>query len=429
MPPPERPRLSPSFRLVVCCVAWTVALTGSAGCQSTVDSLGYDNAGGVILHPIKGPGSYPNAFRDVLGKTDPEIQTKIDRAFAQLFHGDQNTQAIYVPTPGQPDQASITDTLHVDVRTEGIGLGMIIALQLGKREELDRLWTYAQAQMKEKDGPSRGYFNSSCAVTATDDRPCLDPYGMEHMLMALLLANQRWSSAPGSVDYAAGAKDLLTVMRHKEDENGGVVDGITNLFDPVASLVFDLPLASSAGKTRPSVVTPAFYALWAQATADPFWSKVASASRRYLQGAAHPTTGLFPLRSGFDGRPVMGSETFVPETYRTFVNIVIDRIWIPADSWEVDEANKVLGFFMREGIDKYGKSYSLDGTVIDTSHEASLVMVNGITALISSIAISAQRAFIQEVWDRELPIGPGRYFTGILQMLGLLILGGQFRVE
>ena len=72
--------------------------------------------------------------------------------------------------------------------------------------------------------------------------PCLDPFGMEYMLMALLLANDRWSATPGTVDYAAGAKDLLTVMRHKQDENGGVVDGITDLFDPAALLVFDLPV-------------------------------------------------------------------------------------------------------------------------------------------------------------------------------------------
>jgi len=410
-------------------MTWAFALAGGAACQSTVDSLGYNDAHGIsVLHPMKGPSSYQNAFHDVLGKTDAEIQTKIDRAFAQLFHGDPNTQAIYVPVPGPPEQAYIADTFHGDIRTEGIGLGMLIALQLDKRDEFDRLWTYAQALPKQKDGASRGYFMSSCAMTANQDDPCLDPYGMEHMLMALLLANQHWSAASGSVDYAAGAKDLLTVMRHKQDENGGVVDGITDMIDPTALLVFDLPLSSSAGKTRPSVVTPAFYDLWSQATADPFWSKAASAARRYLQGAAHATTGLFPLRSDFAGRPEMGGETFVPETYRTFVNIVIDQIWTTSnDSWEVEEADKVLGFFAREGIDSYGKSYALDGTVIETAHEASLVMVNGITALVSKS--NARRAFIQEVWDRELPIGPGRYFTGIFQMLGLLILGGQFQVR
>ena len=404
-----------------------LALLIAGGCQSTVDSLGYNDASSVsVLHPMKGPATYPNAFRDVLGKSDAEIQTKIDRAFAQLFHGDQMTQAIYAPVTGQADQASITDTYHEDIRTEGIGLGMIIALQLDKRDELDHLWTYAQAKLKQPDGAARGYFNSSCAVTAGMPIPCLDPFGMEYMLMALLLANDRWSATPGSVDYAAGAKDLLAVMRHKEDENGGVVDGITDLFDPAAHLVFDLPVTSSAGKTRPSVVTPAFYDLWSQATDDPFWSQAAVASRQYLQAAAHPTTGLFPLRSHFDGRPDTGGETFVPETYRTFINIVLDRIWTPTDGWDVEEANKVLGFFIGKGFATYGKSYELDGTVIETAHEPSLIMVNGITALISTA--SRQSSFIQEVWDRDLPMGPGRYFTGIMQMMGLLILSGEFRV-
>ena len=64
------------------------------------------------------------------------------------------------------EQAYIQDTLHGDIRTEGIGLAMMICIQLDKRAEFDRLWTYADTQMKHTDPPRRGYFESSATCDA-----------------------------------------------------------------------------------------------------------------------------------------------------------------------------------------------------------------------------------------------------------------------
>ena len=104
---------------------------------------------------------------------------------------------------------------------------MMIAVELDKRAEFDRLWTYADTQMKQKDPPRRGYFQSRCDTLTATTMPCDDPYGEQQMVTALIFANDRWGSDGGPVDYEAGAMALLDVMRHKEDENGGVVGGIT----------------------------------------------------------------------------------------------------------------------------------------------------------------------------------------------------------
>lgn len=428
MPPSQGPGLPTSARSAASMLVALCALAGGA-CHATVDSLGYEDAYGLgVLKQMSGPVTYTNFFRDVLGKSAADIKDKQSKAFDQLFHGDPNNEAIFVPVPGQTDQAYITDVLHDDIRTEGMGLGMIIAVELDKRDEFDQLWTYARAKLQQKDGPARGYFNSTCKSPGTADKemPCLDPYGMEYMLMGLLLANDRWGTEEGGVDYSTGAKDLLTVMRHKQDENGGIVDGVTDTFDPQTHLVFDVPLASAAGVTRSSIVAPAFYDLWAEATGDPFWTRAATASRTFWKAAAHPKTGLMPSRSRFDGTPEAGSNTFRPEVYRAFVNFVLDRLWTPTDDWDVQEADKILQFFTDEGMDDYGRSYTLDGGLLDTPHDNSLVIVNGILAGISTV--SARRAFMEEVWNRDIPILQARYYTGILQMLGLIILGGDCRV-
>lgn len=422
----KAPRGWPSVAIVA---ALAVAVAGAGaglGCHSTVDSLGYNDASGIVLHPMKGPASYPNAFRDQLGKSDTEIAAKIAAAFAQLFHGNAQTEAIYVVRPDAPNQAYIEDTYHVDRRTEGLGLGMLIALQLDKRDEFDHLWAFAKGMAQQSSGAARGYFNSSCAPPA-DPNGCLDPYGMEHILMALLLANDRWVMAAGGPDYAAGARDLLTVMRHKEDQNGGVVDGVTDLFDDSTALVFDLPEVALKGQTRPSIELPAFYDRWAEAAGDPFWSRAAASARSFWRAAANPKTGLFPLRARLDGTPLPGADTFSPETFRTQINLVLDGIWSPGQGWESVEADHLLQFFLGQGMTTYGREFTLDGSkVIDQMHDPALVVTNGVTGLIAKV--EQRRAFIDAVWNLDLPTGQFRYFSGILQMMSLLILSGEFQV-
>lgn len=392
-----------------------------------MDSLGYDDPRDAapdapVLHPLTGPASYPNAFQDVLGKTPTEITAKISNAFDLLFHGDPTTQAIFFQVG--PDQAYIRDTLHDDVRTEGIGYGMIIAVELGKRVEFDQLWRYAKSVAQYSSGSNAGYFSSSCD-TPTSAVPCVDPFGLEQFVMALLFAHDLWGSG-GSIDYATDVRMLFDVMRNKEVHNGGVVDGVTNTFDAATKLVFDVPNTESATYSRPSIEMPAYYELWAQATGDSFWTDAATAARDYWQRSANAGTGLMPTRASFDGTPVPGSDTFDAEGYRTQLNMVLDRIFFGKTPWEVDESNRLLDFFFQQGIDQYGRQYTLDGTVIVGMHDPSLVAVNGATAL---IATSDQRvAFIDAAWNLPVPTGLPRYYNGILDLLALLILSGQYRV-
>ena len=70
------------------------------------------------------------------------------------------------------------------------------------------------------------------------------------MVTALIFAHDRWGSTAGRVDYEAGAVDLLTVMRHKEDENGGIVDGVTDTFDSDDRASVRPPRRGGGGRRR-----------------------------------------------------------------------------------------------------------------------------------------------------------------------------------
>jgi oligosaccharide reducing-end xylanase len=407
------------------CVA--SALFALASCTSTIDSVGYNGPGGIRLTKLDRSRTYPNPFKEI-GKTDKEIADKIAATWNQLFYGDPGLEAIYVPVGA--DQAYIQDTLHIDQRTEGIGLAMMIAVELDKRAEFDRLWTWANEVRKQKDGPHRGYFESRCDTTTMSmtTMPCDDPYGHAQMVTALIFAHDRWTSDT-TLDYETGALDLLTVMRHKQDENDGKpVEGVTNTFDPDHALPYDQPVVAPVVATRPSIIMPAYYDLWAEATGDPFWIHAAQAGRDYWKLVAHPDTGLTPVKADFDGKPIRIWEDFSSEAYRAQVNMALDWAWTKGvrDQWQMDEANDLLKFFSSQGINIYGRTFTLDGTVVDGTHDLALVAANGVSAMVASTG--AKAAFLNAIFDLDTPTGPARYYAGILDLTALLILSGQYRI-
>jgi oligosaccharide reducing-end xylanase len=417
-----------------------------SACSSSVDLLGYDlvdagapdadasstdadamaegGAGGTpsedpTLIPLTPPASYPNLFRDLLGKTEQEITDKINAAFNRLFYG-ADDEVIYYYQVGN-DRAEIRDILHGDVRTEGIGFGMLITVQLDKKAEFDRLWRYAKA-VKASSGADEGYFDSSCDTLDMSTRLCVDPFGYQQFTMALIFAHGRWGS-DGAIDYEKDALALLDVMRHKEQQNADPLANSTNTFDTETKLVFDEPRRLVI-HTRPSLEMPGYYELWAQATGDDFWREAAMAARSFLAMVANPSTGLMPLRVRFDGSAMDGWNYFGPEAYRTHLNVTLDRIWVDNSRWPVDQSNLVLGFFA--GVSTTGTSYELDGTPIDPMPELALVYSNGIAAASSTRADRAD--FVQAVWNLAPPSGPPRYYSGLLHLLALLVLGGRMHV-
>ena len=412
------------------CLGMALALL--PGCRTTLDSVGctermvglHDGGAadaGAGLAPLLGPVSYPNAFRDLLGMSDSDIANKINGAFNQLFPGDPSTQAIYF-TVGT-DQAYIRDILHGDIRTEGIGLGMMITVELSKRDEFDRLWRYTKAS-QISSGPAQGYIPSFCNSGLAV--PCNDPFGLQQITTSLLLARGRWQDTPGDIDYGQEARDLLDLMRFKEAYNCGVGD-VTGTFDPKSKLAYDTPTKESANISRPSIAMPAFYELWGQATGDPFWAQAAAAARAYWEASANKTTGLLPERAYFDGPPVADFATFEPEGDRAFFSLALDRIWLGNQRWVVDESDRLLGFFYGQGIDSYTKIYTLDGTPQgDYAHDPSLVAANGALALISTNPHRTE--FINAVWGIVLPTGIYRYYTGLMGLMSMLILSGQMQV-
>src|SRR6185312_1566615 len=287
--------------------------------------------------------------------------------------------------------------------TEGQSVGMMIAVQLNQRTIFDNLWRYAKAKLQVMDGPTAGYFNSFCdSADQTMNIPCLDPFGFQQFVTALIFAHDRWCSSTGDVNYQADALVLYHTMRGTAAPGADAAAG-TPAFDPTANLPYAQPAASPAAQTRPSVVMPGYYAVWAKAFADPNFTTAASSGRAFLIAASHPSSGLTAARTNFAGMPVSGWAVFNPEAYRTQVNMVIDEFWTGGTTYTA-VLNRLLAFFTDQGFSTYGTSYSWDGTTeINMAHETSLVVANAVAAGASSNMDRIQ--YLNALWNMQVTVG------------------------
>jgi oligosaccharide reducing-end xylanase len=373
-------------------------------------------------------GQYRNLFEEMLSKSDAEIQAKLDAAWEQLFYGNDDTQRVYYPVG--TDMAYVMDIGNGDVRTEGMSYGMMIAVQMDKQEEFDRLWKWAKTYMYQEDGPYQGYFAWHCTPEGEqiDANPASD--GEEWFVMALLFAAGRWGNGEGITNYEAEAQAILHTMLHKADESDDIA---TNMFHPEYKQVVFVPRLGRASQfTDPSYHLPHYYELWARWADEDneFWAEAATASREFFKKAAHPETGLMPDYAEFDGTPTDpwggGHDAFRFDAWRNGMNIAVDYAWFAADEWEVEQSNRLLDFFYDQGIGSYANQFTLDGESLSGDHSLGLVAMNATAGLAATT--DKTPGFVRELWDASPPTGRWRYYDGMLYMLALLHVSGNFRI-
>ena len=388
-------------------------------------------ADGATVPPGAGvTGQYRNLFKEYLGKTDAEIEARVQGAWRQLFAGDLDSQRLYYPVAG--DMAYLPDINNNDVRTEGLSYGMMICVQLNRPDEFNRIWKYAKHYMYHEAGPLRGYFAWHTAFDGRRLSAGPAPDGEEWFVMALFFAAHRWGDGQGILNYSAEAQALLRTMLHKDEEPGR--GSSTNMFDRAAKQINFTPHAPGSTFTDPSYHLPAYTELWSRWAADPadraFLAEVTQTSRELFKKAAHLQTGLMPDYAAFDGTPRNvpwgNHEDFRYDAWRTLSNPALDWSWWAADPWPVGQANRVLTFLASHG-ENIPDRFKIDGTPVSTDYNTA-----GLMAMAASAALAADRSvgepWVRRLWAMPMPAGRLRYYDGLLTMLALLEVSGNFRV-
>lgn len=390
-------------------------------------------------------GEYRNLFAE-LGYKPAEIDAKIEKAYTQLFHGDPKEEAVMFAAGKNANgpKAYIMDIGNNDVRSEGMSYGMMIAVQLDRKDDFDALWNWAKSHMYHADPrrPGFGFFSWQMRPdgTAMDENPA--PDAEEYIATALLFASHRWGDGKGIYNYRKEALSLLDAMKNRKPITGPVnadkrKTTLHALFNTEHKMVRFTPDADNFAKngdhTNPSYHLPAFYELWAAwgPEADrAFWAEAAKVSRDFFVKAAHPQTGLTPDYANFDGTPKAaswdaGTANFRYDAFRTAMNWSVDAAWWAKDPREIELSDRLLAFFESQGPG-YRANYTLDGKPIVDHESLGLVAMNAVAAL----AATHPRAwrFVEDLYRREPPTGKWRYYDGMLYTMALLHLSGKFRI-
>jgi len=392
-------------------------------------------------------GTYRNLFAED-GHSPREIQARIDGTYQQLFHGNPQTQAIAFAAGSNANGPLmyVTDWANHDVRTEGMSYGMMIAVQLDKKADFDALWNWAKTYMYVSDPkhPSFGYFSWSCKTDGSPNEETPAPDGEEYFAMSLLFAGNRWPGGHGIYDYHAEAERLLTAMRHRAVITGPTKFGQRSVGPEVNeenAMILFVPGIMPHPFTDPSYHLPAFYELWARwgpVEDRAFWARAAEVSRTFFVKTANPRTGLAPTFANFDGTPhamrFEQSGEFGYDAWRTASNWSVDWSWWQKAPAEQELSDRIQTFFAAQGVDTYGPVFTLDGKELGSTpglthegHPAGLVGTNAVAGLAATDRVRAKR-FTEALWKTPIPSGQERYYDGMLYLMSLMHLSGQFRI-
>lgn len=368
-------------------------------------------------------GKYRNLFLEN-GLEAEAISQRLEDTWNELFYG---APGVRIYHPMGDDKGYIVDTGNTDVRTEGMSYGMMMAVQMDKKEEFDRLWKFAKVYMQHKEGRYKDYFAWHCKLDGTRLSPGPAPDGEEFFAMALFFASARWGDGAEPFNYSGQARIILRACVHKGEDGEG-----DPMWDPATRLIKFIP---ETPFSDPSYHLPHFYdlfALQADEADRAFWKDAAAQSRAYLHEACHPETGLSPEYANYDGTPAEPQphgdfRHFFSDAYRVAANIGLDYEWFRCDPWQVEQSNRIQAFFRDTKPEDY-RRYTIDGQPFD---ELSLHPVGLLATLaMASLAADGPDAgpFVKLFWHTPLRTGERRYYDNCLYFFTMLALSGNYRI-
>ena len=364
-------------------------------------------------------GVYPSPFKTYLGKTDEEIQGKLDQLWNHYFKGNDNSKVYYE----NGNEAYIKDINNNDVRSEGQSYGMMICVQTNHKTEFDKLWKFAKNHMLHTSGQWDGYFKWKCNPDGSAQDANCAPDGEMYFVTALLLAANRWNEP----SYFKDAQYSLS--RFWKNGNG-------SLFNESYKIITFQPYnCSNFGD--PSYDLPAFVELfsrWSESNNDK-WESCLAPTRGHLEKSCHSSSGLFADYSEFNGQPTTGgfsenSNKYMYDAMRCAMNVGMDYYLFGADKKTQNAMmTRLINHFEKDGYSH--ARFNWDGTGGSESYTLGECGANavGCFALMDDPANDEKvKTNLKKAWNGQLMTGQYRYYDGLVHYLAMLHLCGSFKI-
>ena len=381
-------------------------------------------------------GDYRNIFLEA-GYKQEDIDAKLAKAYYDVFEGPNR---VYFEVGDS--MAYVSDLKNHDARTEGLSYGLMVAVQLNKKDVFDRLWRWTKKYMQHQEGSREAYFAWSIKPeTGEHNAENSASDGELYFITALLFASNRWGNDTG-IDYYGEARRILDAMWSKDG-----TDGVHNVINIEHKQISFVPEGNGYNWTDPSYHLPAFFEIWAEYANDgheQFYRDCADTARAFLHRAVHPETGLNPDVAEFSGEPrkfFSMPASFRFDSWRVPMNIAMDYSWYAKDKiWQQDYCRRIQNFLFCRGIDTFEDQFNIDGTlpkwILPAGGFQTLRHSLGFVATSAAASIMGTQAkswkFVDALWNAKLePYEDGYfdpYYDGLLYLFSLMHLSGNYQI-
>ena len=365
-------------------------------------------------------GDYTSPFKTILGKTDQDIQDKIDELWNHYFGG-QNDKTVYYE---DNDGGYIVDINNNDIRSEGMSYGMMISVQTNHKEQFGKLWNWAKKHMwKDPATGGSGYF----AWQANRDGSVRDwgnaPDGEIYFMMSLLFAAHRWNDE-------GYMKDAQSILKACWKGNG------QSLYSEQSYIATFQPSDGNNTWGDASYSLPAFVDLFSRwsTTNNDKWKKATKATRDHIYNSANPQSGLCSDYSNFDGTPHQAfgdnSIKYAFDAIRCPMNYGMDYYLFGADAERQTKIAKVITDFFEKDNYQHGH-FNWDGT---GGYGDFTIGQAGANAVATYALLDVPeykdlvKKVLQKAWDSKPIVGSQRYYDGLVHFLAMLHLTGNFKI-
>ena len=364
---------------------------------------------------------YQNFFSRI-GISDEAVNERIEACFNTVFF-DPEENFFHEK---DADSACMVDTGNTDARTEGMSYGMMMCVQMDRKDLFDKLWQFSKRYMYQDKGKYEGYFAWSVDLNGKHNAEGPAPDGEEYFAMALFFAAKRWGNGEGIFDYETQARDILRHCVHQDE----LVPGGRAMWDRNNHLIRFVP---EADYSDPSYHLPHFYQLFAE-RADKedreFWKQAAEDSRAYISLSAHPKTGMCAEYAEYDGTPILKFRknfSFYSDAYRVAMNIALDTIWFGSLKETSAVTTNLQDFFYGIPEEKY-MAYQIDGTPAEEPAMHPVAITATLAAASAASDSSYADEYLRTFWNTPMRKGKRRYYDNCLYFFCLLMLGGRYRI-
>lgn len=384
-----------------------------------------------------GERNYRNVFAEI-GKSPEEITQRLEEVVYTFFESEDK---VYFRV-GE-DMGYLEDTGNHDARTEGMSYGMMMCVQLDRKEDFDRIWKWSKTYMWMSEGINEGYFAWSCQTNGEKNANGPAPDGEEFYAMALFFASHRWGDGEGIFNYSHEAREILRACLHK-GENGRPGCPMWNRENKQILFV------PGSDYTDPSYHLPHFYELfarWAYEEDRPFWKEAAKASRQYLAKACHPVSGMSAEYAEFDAAPMSRPipwtkdrhDWFYSDAYRTAANIGLDYEWYGVNEGQREAAERLQYWLGVKQRNNPYRIFEVDGTPVEEKalHPVGILATTAQSALAVEGPLSLKHPdpvkalaaeWVARLWDEPMRTGDRRYYDNCLYVFAFLALSGNYRI-